>query len=170
MWNQAIKTPLGPMHARWSERGLYHFSFLEVSESVDQPFDSLPEKLRDASEELAKRIEDFFETGQLSWPTKWIDWSDVSAFDQVVLKLCMKIPSGKTMTYGQLAERAGSPLAARAVGGCMGRNRWPLLIPCHRVVGSSGKLTGYSGRGGTDTKRWLLEHERHNKLEQLSTT
>ena len=68
---------------------------------------------------------------------------------------------GETLTYGQLAKLAGSPHAARAVGGAMARNRWPLIVPCHRVVGSSGKLTGYSGEGGLKTKHWLLEHEFH---------
>jgi len=77
------------------------------------------------------------------------------------LTLCHAIPVGETRTYGQLAKLAGSPHAARAVGGAMARNRWPLIVPCHRVVGSSGKLTGYSGEGGLKTKHWLLEHEFH---------
>ncbi|MEM8736472.1 MAG: MGMT family protein, partial [Planctomycetota bacterium] len=72
-----------------------------------------------------------------------------------------------TMTYGALAKAVGRPNAARAVGGAMAKNRWPLLIPCHRVLGASGKLTGYSGVGGIETKRRLLEHERGQSQLQL---
>ena len=61
--------------------------------------------------------------------------------------------------YGQLASRAGSPNAARAVGNCMANNRIPLLIPCHRVVGANGELGGFSAAGGTDLKRRLLNRE-----------
>ena len=66
---------------------------------------------------------------------------------------------GKQISYGEIAEQIGSPNAARAVGGAVGSNPVPLLIGCHRVMGSAGRLTGYSGGQGLATKRALLDHE-----------
>lgn len=82
-----------------------------------------------------------------------------TAFQRQVLQQCRRIRYGQTTTYGQLAAKAGYSQAARAVGGVMARNRVPLVIPCHRVVGSSGTLRGYSGCGGTAMKQRLLELE-----------
>jgi len=67
------------------------------------------------------------------------------------------IPFGATITYAELARRAGNPTAIRAAGAANGRNPISIVIPCHRVVGTDGRLTGYSG--GLDAKRWLLDHE-----------
>jgi methylated-DNA-[protein]-cysteine S-methyltransferase len=83
----------------------------------------------------------------------------VTPFQRQVLQQCRRIGYGKTRTYGELAAKAGFPQAARAVGSVMARNRVPLVIPCHRVVGSSGTLRGYSGCGGTAMKQRLLELE-----------
>jgi methylated-DNA-[protein]-cysteine S-methyltransferase len=80
-----------------------------------------------------------------------------TAFEQKVWKALLKIPYGRTIAYGELARRIGKPGAARAVGLANGRNPLPIVIPCHRVIGSNGKLTGYGG--GLDTKRWLLTLE-----------
>ncbi len=88
-----------------------------------------------------------------------VDRSGWSPFFAKVYKICQAIPAGKTLTYGAIAEQAGSPKAARAVGQAMAKNRIPLVIPCHRVLASGGKLGGYSGPGGTTTKEWLLQHE-----------
>ena len=80
-----------------------------------------------------------------------------TAFQQKVWRRMAKIPYGKVITYGDLARSVGS--APRAIGGACGRNPIAIILPCHRVVGGSGALTGYSGAGGTDTKRFLLELE-----------
>lgn len=82
-----------------------------------------------------------------------------SAFDQAVWKACAEIPRGQTRSYGWIARRIGRPGAARAVGGALGRNPFAPAVPCHRVVGADGRLTGYSGRGGVAAKRRLLERE-----------
>lgn len=79
-------------------------------------------------------------------------------FRQAVFRAMLAIPYGETRTYGELAHDLRS--APRAVGGACGANPIAIIIPCHRVVGASGKLTGYSGMGGTDTKAWLLAFER----------
>ena len=88
-----------------------------------------------------------------------IEMSWASDFGRSILRQCMNIPAGKTISYGQLAERAGHPKAARAVGNIMARNRIPILIPCHRVISSNGSLGGYSAAGGTAMKKLLLNHE-----------
>lgn len=79
-----------------------------------------------------------------------------TTFQRKVIQACRRIPWGATVTYGELALRAGYPGAARAVGNCMANNRIPLVIPCHRVLGADGRLHGYSGLGGLATKRRLL--------------
>jgi len=79
-------------------------------------------------------------------------------FQQQVWDALLDIPYGDTISYGELARRIGNPNACRAVGAANGRNPISIIIPCHRVIGSNGKLTGYGG--GMANKVWLLEHER----------
>ena len=88
-----------------------------------------------------------------------LDLSHHTAFQQQVLRLTTEIPYGQTCTYKQLALRAGAPHAARAVGRVEATNPIPLVIPCHRVVGTDGSLHGYGGPGGVKLKAWLLQLE-----------
>jgi len=78
-------------------------------------------------------------------------------FQQRVWTALRTIPYGSTLSYGALAQRIGHPQAARAVGLANGRNPLSIVVPCHRVIGAKGELTGYSG--GVERKRWLLAHE-----------
>ena len=80
-----------------------------------------------------------------------------SNFEHRVWNALRLIPYGTTMTYGELAKKLGDPLQARAVGTANGKNPIPIIVPCHRVIGSNGDLTGFGG--GLETKRWLLQHE-----------
>ncbi len=88
-----------------------------------------------------------------------LDLSDLSNFQQRVLHLTAQIPYGQTSTYKELAVRMGNPRAARAVGRVEATNPIPLVIPCHRVVGTDGSLHGYGGPGGIKLKTWLLQLE-----------
>ncbi len=88
-----------------------------------------------------------------------IDPGPQTEFRRLVIDHCRQIPPGLTLTYGQLAARAGRPRAARAVGCCMASNRIPLIVPCHRVVGADGGLRGYSANGGLRLKQSLLDLE-----------
>jgi len=81
-----------------------------------------------------------------------------SEFRKSVARIMLGIPFGQTMTYGEIAAMISPKMAAQAVGGAVGHNPIGLIIPCHRVMGAGGKLTGYGG--GLDRKQWLLEHER----------
>ena len=86
-----------------------------------------------------------------------LDTSDATEFQRRVREVTRRIPRGETMTYGEIARQVGSPRSARAVGQVMARNPWPIVVPCHRVVGHDGRLTGFGG--GLAMKRRMLEME-----------
>lgn len=86
-----------------------------------------------------------------------LDLSDLTGFQRAVLEAARAIPYGEVMSYGWLAQQVGKPKAARAVGQALARNPVPIVVPCHRVVGGDGSLTGFSG--GLKMKRRLLEIE-----------
>ncbi len=89
-----------------------------------------------------------------------IDWSILASdFQRLALQAVFAIPHGETRTYGELAAQIGYPQAPRAVGRANATNPMPLVIPCHRLIGSDGKLHGYGGAGGIKTKQLLLELE-----------
>jgi methylated-DNA-[protein]-cysteine S-methyltransferase len=88
-----------------------------------------------------------------------LDLSRCSPFHRRVYEIARTIPAGETLTYGELAARAGSPGAARAVGQAMARNPFPLVVPCHRVTGAQGWAGGFSAHGGVSTKFRLLRIE-----------
>ena len=85
-----------------------------------------------------------------------------SAFQKRVWQALRGIPAGQTISYGQLALRLGNPAAVRAVGLANGANPIGVVVPCHRVIGADGSLTGYGG--GLERKRWLLEHESRQQV------
>ncbi len=102
------------------------------------------------------RLRAYFRDGTASFDLD-VAPESASDFDRRVWEALRKVPAGRTITYGELARRAGYPGAARAVGGAMARNPIPIVIPCHRVVGESGSMQGYGL--GLWRKRWLLDHE-----------
>lgn len=173
---QTITTPVGQLEAIWTEQGTLHScefadadrlptKLERAANSVDtrdsqatdsQATDVVPGDLGPEQQLLAECLSEYFHTGRLEWDLANLDWRGITPFHREVLERCAQIPAGQTLTYGELAARAGRPRAARAVGSAMARNRWPLIVPCHRVVGSDGRLTGYSGSGGIETKRRLL--------------
>ena len=89
-----------------------------------------------------------------------LDNGPLSEFARKVHQALCTVPCGAVVTYGELAARAGSPRAARAVGRVMSSNPFPLLVPCHRVVNGDGSLGRYSAAHGTDSKAWLIDFER----------
>lgn len=88
-----------------------------------------------------------------------IDWNVYTGFQKAVLEETLTIPFGETRSYGQVAVAIGRPKASRAVGQAEKRNEIPLVIPCHRVIGSDGSLTGYGGKNNTYIKADLLDFE-----------
>ncbi|GAB3498583.1 methylated-DNA--[protein]-cysteine S-methyltransferase [Amycolatopsis cihanbeyliensis] len=88
-----------------------------------------------------------------------LDMTEVPDFHRKVYELAREIPPGRTRTYGEIAQSLGVPGSARAVGQALGSNPFAPIVPCHRVLAAGGKVGGFSARGGTDTKRRLLEIE-----------
>ena len=88
-----------------------------------------------------------------------LDMSSVAEFNARVYETARAIPPGSTRSYGQIARAVGRPDAARAVGQALGRNPFPIVVPCHRVIGADGKLVGFSANGGVITKLKMLEIE-----------
>ncbi len=94
------------------------------------------------------------------FPALPLCWEAVPPFTADILRtLFTQVPAGRTVTYGELAALAGHPGKARAVGQAMARNPWPLIVPCHRVLGAGGALTGYTNPHGLDLKALLLALE-----------
>jgi methylated-DNA-[protein]-cysteine S-methyltransferase len=114
------------------------------SSSVESAIDSIRALLRGEPSDLSKIA---------------LDMSDVPAFHQRVYDLARRIPSGRTLTYGELAAKLGARGAARAVGQALGRNPFAIVVPCHRVVAAGGRMGGFSAMGGVATKLRLLAIE-----------
>jgi methylated-DNA-[protein]-cysteine S-methyltransferase len=112
------------------------------------------QSLEQAKEEILEYLE-----GRRSRFGMDLDLSSATPFQRKVYQVMLAIPFGKVHTYRWLAERIGNPKGLRAVGNANGRNRWPLVVPCHRIVGSDGRLTGFSAPGGLDLKAELLRLE-----------
>jgi methylated-DNA-[protein]-cysteine S-methyltransferase len=94
-----------------------------------------------------------------------IDIERVPEFNARVYEMARAIPPGETLTYGQIAEKLGDKLLSRDVGAALGKNPWPIVVPCHRVTAAGGKLGGFSARGGVNTKVKLLAIEGAKVLE-----
>jgi len=103
-----------------------------------------------------RQLREYFRDERRDFELK-VDPDSASAFDRAVWEELVTVRAGRTVTYGELARKVGYPGAARAVGGAMRRNPIPIVIPCHRVVGENGSITGFGL--GLWRKRWLLDHE-----------
>lgn len=108
--------------------------------------------------ELAEALRRYFDGQRVDFDVR-LDCADAGEFTAAVWQACLRVPYGKTISYLELAHRAGYPGAARAAGTAMKQNRFPVVVPCHRVIKRDGSLGGYSGPEGLDFKRRLLEME-----------
>ena len=108
---------------------------------------------------LVERMKRFTEGKKVDWSDVRLAYGKQSEFQRKVQEAARKIPRGEVLSYGELAAAAGSPGAARAVGSVMRNNRFPLVIPCHRVVASGGKVGGFSCPMGVEMKEKLLALE-----------
>ncbi len=117
------------------------------------------EERPNAFQEFRQQLEGYLRGERVEWDVA-LDLSGVSDFYQRAWAACRSIPAGETRSYGWLAAEAGSPGASRAAGQAMARNRIPLVIPCHRVIGSDGRLHGFGGAGLPLKARLLaLDHD-----------
>lgn len=155
-----VETPIGELLLAASDRGLAAISF---DANADEQLDRLariggPRVLRSARavDDARRELDEYFGGRRRSFDLP-LDLRALPSFTVSVLRELARVPYGETTTYGALAARVGRPRAARAIGTVMNRNRIPIVLPCHRVVGSNGALTGYAG--GLDRKATLLALE-----------
>ncbi|HZS31542.1 MAG TPA: methylated-DNA--[protein]-cysteine S-methyltransferase [Gaiellaceae bacterium] len=153
-------TPVGSLLVGVSERGLcrVHFDPDPESELEDLARRFGPRVLRSprAVDRVRRELDEYFAGRRHAFDLE-LDLRGAPEFHQRVLAELSRVEYGRTTTYGALAAQVGAPKAARAVGTVMNRNPVPIVLPCHRVVGASGSLTGYGG--GLERKEWLLRLE-----------
>ncbi|ORE85917.1 methylated-DNA--protein-cysteine methyltransferase [Oceanococcus atlanticus] len=149
-----LDSPLGRLLIAGDEQGLrsIHFPHNEQPAKASDSWNASDSGLKLACEQLREYF-----LGQRQH-FDLVLAPDASAFQSQVLEQLLAIPFGQTRSYGQLAHILERPQAARAVGTACARNPLPIVIPCHRVIGQNGSLTGFAG--GIEAKRWLLDHER----------
>ena len=155
-----VESPIGPLLVAATERGLARIYF---DADPELHLDRLaraygPRVLRSpvAVDATRRQLDEYFAGSRSSFELD-VDLRDAAPFAKQVLGELARVPYGQTTTYGTLAAKVGAPRAARAVGTVMNRNPIPIVLPCHRVVGSNGSLTGYAG--GLDVKERLLRLE-----------
>jgi len=155
-----IKSPIGDILIAAADGKLIALEFAQVRERFDADLRSRFGDVRLTGRPnpfgLSKRIRAYF-AGKLSVLDDIAVDGGGTPFQQEVWHALREIPAGATKTYSELAEAVGRPNAVRAVGMINGRNPISIVVPCHRVIGKDGSLTGYGG--GLDRKRWLLQHE-----------
>ena len=150
-----INTPLGFTKITGDDDGISSVTVLNSKENITE---IIPEVLEDAVYQLNKYFNGEREQFNLKLNPEGTD------FQQTVWKALQQIPYGKTCSYLELSKTLGDVKAIRAVANANGKNPLWIIIPCHRVIGSDGSLTGYAG--GIHRKKWLLDHE--NPYKQLS--
>ena len=151
-----VNTPLGIAKLEGDSLGLSSISVLNSKERITQ---IIPELLEDAVYQLNEYFEGKRTDFDLTLNPSGTD------FQQKVWKGLLEIPFGKTVSYLQLSKSLGDVKAVRAVAAANGKNPLWIIVPCHRVIGSDGLLTGYAG--GLLRKKWLLEHESPVKQQSL---
>lgn len=157
-WDIA-ESPIGPLLLAASARGLAWVGFDANDSALDRAAAVLGRRLLRVPRLLDpthRQLDGYF-AGHLHAFELTVDLAALPAFQRGVLEELQRVPYGGTATYAELAVRVGKPRAARAVGGALNRNPVPIVVPCHRIVGSSGSLTGYAG--GLERKRALLALE-----------
>ncbi len=159
----SFETSLGWIALLWCGQKLRQVSFGHASQQKALaalcPQLAATAARRNLQPELVRRMLGYTQGEPESFADVALDFDGLSRFQQRVLRCCQRIAYGCTVSYGRLAAMAGYPGAARAVGNCMASNRFPLVVPCHRVVAADGSLGKFSAPGGTALKRRLLAME-----------
>jgi methylated-DNA-[protein]-cysteine S-methyltransferase len=153
-------SPIGPLLLAATERGVCEIAFDPDPDAEIERLARLhgSRVLRSPRpvDDVKRELEEYFEGRRHDFDLP-VDLGGLPPFQQLVLAELQRVPYGQVDTYGGLAARIGKPRAARAVGGALNRNPVPIVVPCHRIVGSSGSLVGYAG--GLERKQLLLHLE-----------
>lgn len=164
-----FNTVIGLCGLAWNGSGLISVQLPEVDAAASrrrflQRFPDLTETPPTGPNAHAvAQICSLISTGKTDLADLPLDMSGQSELYQRIYQVARTIKPGATLTYGEIAARLGTPREARAIGQAMGRNPWPIVVPCHRVLGVGGKLVGFSAHGGLETKLRLLAIE-HAKV------
>ncbi len=153
LYESTMNTPVGALRLLASDRGVAGIYFQEHKNTPERS--TSPDPDHPMLKMLSLQLQQYFDGARRRFEIP-LD-PQGTEFQKQVWSGLTEIPFGKTESYGQLATRLGNPLASRAVGRANGLNPISIVVPCHRVVGASGKLTGYAG--GLEAKQWLLQHE-----------
>jgi methylated-DNA-[protein]-cysteine S-methyltransferase len=158
-----VDSPVGQLLVAQSARGLARIAYLDSTEA-DRVLGDLAARLSPRMleapaqlDEVRRELDDYFEGRRRDFGVA-VDWTLVGPFGRKVLQRTVRIPYGKTSSYGEIAREIGSPRAARATGNALGANPIPIVVPCHRVLRGTGALGGYTG--GLHRKELLLGIER----------
>jgi methylated-DNA-[protein]-cysteine S-methyltransferase len=154
----AFETRLGTCAIRWTEAGLASVR-LPSARTADLPRLDGSTRVPDAVRATIHGIVAVLDGAPLDLAFIHLDERGIDAFRRAVYAATRTIPPGSTATYGDIAKAIGRPEAARDVGAALASNPFPVVVPCHRVVGAGGKLTGFSAPGGLATKRRMLDLE-----------
>jgi methylated-DNA-[protein]-cysteine S-methyltransferase len=153
-------SPIGPLVVAATPEGVVKIGFGDEDRTVEELAVRVsPRVLRapDRLDPVRRELDEYFEGRRQTFDVP-LDWRLSRGFRRIALdELARGVPFGHTISYKQLAARAGSPQASRAIGSAMATNPIPIVVPCHRVLRTGGDLGGYGG--GLDVKRWLLRHE-----------
>lgn len=155
-----VESPLGPLYIAVSSQGLCSLDFgvdLAVFLSKLDPLARIEQNPK-ALAHIVEQLHEYFARGRFRFDVS-LDLGRLTPFQQSVLQTARTIPAGTVWTYRQVATAIGRPKASRAAGQALAHNPVPIIVPCHRVVASNGRLGGYSGGGGLGSKRLLLRHE-----------
>lgn len=154
----SIETPVGILLIAKNQRGICRVQFGDDLDSFMSILDpkSRTEQSADALTLVAHQLDEYFAGNRDSFDVP-VDETIMRPFQRQILTTIRQIPAGQIWTYGQVAKAINKPKSSRAVGRALGTNPVPIIIPCHRIIGSSGKMTGYIG--GIERKRALLHLE-----------
>lgn len=150
-----LKTPLGIARICGDEKGVTEISVLDQGE--------ISKKIPAVLKEPATQLQDYFDGKRTSFDFKRNPQG--TEFQQKVWNALLEIPFGKTVSYMDITKKLGDVKAIRAVASANGKNPLWIVVPCHRVIGTDGSLTGYAG--GLWRKKWLLEHESPSAQQSL---
>jgi methylated-DNA-[protein]-cysteine S-methyltransferase len=151
-----IETPIGPLHAAFDEEGrLAELSFRGPLPVARYPDSDAQAEMPGQRATVNGQLQEYFAGKRKTFTFPLAPRG--TPFQLAVWNALLEIPYGDTISYAELARRIGKPSAVRAVGAANGANPIPVIIPCHRVIGSNGTLTGYGG--GIERKQWLLALE-----------
>ena len=163
------ETALGDIWSEWTMLSGQPALFRISLETLPATSTRLVGDLRSGgiAKDFDHRLKIYCERGAEDFRDVLVDPAGWTDFTTRVYQCCRNVRPGETLTYKQLAAKAGSPNASRAVGAAMSRNRILLVIPCHRVIASNGQLRGFSAPGGLQTKQSLLDLERAQRHFEL---